>query len=112
MENRYNLRHLVLGNPNHVFFPFLVYAVVNLAGYLKVKAAMGLAGLTGERHTRFFGGTVTFSNVTVHTGGYHIFPAIAAASGTRNNVVKGKSLTIVATVLAGMIISLKEVTTS
>jgi hypothetical protein len=72
---------------------------------------MGFSRLTNERHASFPGCAVALFNVAAHTGSDHIFPAVAPASGPGNNVVKGKTVTIVTTVLTGMLISLEKITT-
>jgi len=72
---------------------------------------VGFTRLTNKGHASFLGGAVTFFNVAAHTGSHHILPTVTAASGPRNNVIKGKTVTIVTTVLAGMIVPLQKIAT-
>jgi manganese/iron transport system substrate-binding protein len=77
----------LLNPPNHILAPFRMGTAANLAGDLKVKAAVGTTGGIAQQHIGFSGGAVTLFDIAPHAGGDHVFPSVAAAPRSRHHVV-------------------------
>ena len=72
---------------NNVFLPLLVQSTLKVFAHFKVKATVRLARRMMQKHLGFVGCAVAFIDVAADTGSDNIFPSIAAAARSRDNVV-------------------------
>ena len=78
-------------------------------GDFKNDVRHGPARRAAERHTGFFGRAIAFFDIAAQTGGDDIVPAVKTAARTRNNVINGQVMTLITAILAGVIVTMKNV---
>lgn len=77
----------------------------NLEEYMRE----GSSWLAAQRHGGFFGGAVAFLDVAFEASGGDIVPGITSSSGAGDDVVYGQVMAPDATVLTGVAVPVKNV---
>jgi hypothetical protein len=67
-----------------------------------------LGWLMNQSHPGFLGGSACLATITGNTGTDHIFPGMLSAPVSRDDMVQGKVSALLATILAGVLVTLEN----
>ncbi len=76
---------------------------------LEINVAWRTARHHMKRHIRLFGSAITLLDVAFEASGDDVIPAVGTTLGARHDVVDGQIMPTVAAILAGVIVTMEEV---